>query len=317
MIDATTGYIRHAGLRREHRSRRASTRCTISTSKGMKRLLFDIRGNPGGPLDQAIKVANEFLPQGKMIVYTRGRIPNSDQDYRATEDSEFTDIPMVMHREPQQRQRVGDRHRRAAGSRPRLPRRRDDVRQGARAVGVSHQRRRRPRADDGALLHAERPADSAAVGRDLRRVSELHAARSGREQAAQPERSEAHRRRPPGLQRRRHRARQARRRPDRRLQPDAGSAGCCTRARSSRTTRRSSRPKATRGSTQTSTGRRAVKPNFVVDDAMVADFREQLKTDKVKIDEDGVHEGPRVHPGDDPFRDRRRRCSASPTRAGT
>ena len=62
----------------------------------MKRLLFDIRGNPGGPLDQAIKVANEFLPKGKMIVYTRGRVTNSDQDYRATEDSEFTDMPMVV-----------------------------------------------------------------------------------------------------------------------------------------------------------------------------------------------------------------------------
>ncbi len=65
-------------------------------SKGMRRLLFDIRGNPGGPLDQAIKVANEFLPKGKMIVYTRGRVANSDQDYRATEDSEFTDLPMVV-----------------------------------------------------------------------------------------------------------------------------------------------------------------------------------------------------------------------------
>jgi carboxyl-terminal processing protease len=42
-------------------------------SKGMRRLLFDIRGNPGGPLDQAIKVANEFLPRGKMIVYARAR----------------------------------------------------------------------------------------------------------------------------------------------------------------------------------------------------------------------------------------------------
>src|SRR5262249_46326573 len=61
-----------------------------------RRLLLDIRENPGGPLDQAIKVANEFLPRGKMIVYTRGRVTNSDQDYRATDDSEFTDIPMVV-----------------------------------------------------------------------------------------------------------------------------------------------------------------------------------------------------------------------------
>ena len=103
----------------------------------MKRLLFDIRGNPGGPLDQAIKVANRFLPRGEMIVYTRGRVPNSDQDYRATEESEYTDMPMVDAGQPQQRERVGDRHRRAAGSRSRAHRRRDDVRQGAGAVGVS------------------------------------------------------------------------------------------------------------------------------------------------------------------------------------
>jgi carboxyl-terminal processing protease len=64
--------------------------------QGMKRLLYDIRTNPGGPLDQAIKVANEFLPRGSMIVGTRGRIANSDQDYRATEDGEFTDIPVVV-----------------------------------------------------------------------------------------------------------------------------------------------------------------------------------------------------------------------------
>jgi len=35
------------------------------------------------------------------------------------------------------------------------------------------------------------------------------------------------------------------------------------------------------------TGRKTVKPNFVVDDAMMADFREQLKADKIKIDEEG------------------------------
>ena len=38
----------------------------------------------------------------------------------------------------------------------------------------------------------------------------------------------------------------------------------------------------------TSIGRKSVKPNFTVDDAMVADFREQLKTDKIKIDEEAL-----------------------------
>ena len=52
--------------------------------QGMRRLVFDLRGNPGGALDQAIRVSNRFLPRGDLIVYTRGRVPNSDQDYRAT-----------------------------------------------------------------------------------------------------------------------------------------------------------------------------------------------------------------------------------------
>ena len=71
------------------------------------------------------------------------------------------------------------------------------------------------------LLHAERPADSASVGRQLRRVPDLHAARSGREQGAQARGPEADRRRPQGLQRRRRRAGLPPRRPGRRLQPDA------------------------------------------------------------------------------------------------
>ena len=61
----------------------------------MKRLVFDLRANPGGALDQAIKVSNRFLPRGDLIVSTRGRVQNSDQDYRATERSEYLRIPMV------------------------------------------------------------------------------------------------------------------------------------------------------------------------------------------------------------------------------
>jgi carboxyl-terminal processing protease len=95
MIDATTGYIKLQDFG-ENTDRDLKRGLRDLTSKGMKRLLLDIRGNPGGPLDQAIKVTNEFLPRGRMIVYTRGRIANSDQDYRASEDGEFTNIPVVM-----------------------------------------------------------------------------------------------------------------------------------------------------------------------------------------------------------------------------
>jgi carboxyl-terminal processing protease len=95
MIDATTGYARLQDFG-ENTDRDLKHALHDLASKGMRRLLLDIRRNPGGPLDQAIKVANEFLPRGRMIVYTRGRVQNSDQDYRATEDGEFADIPVVM-----------------------------------------------------------------------------------------------------------------------------------------------------------------------------------------------------------------------------
>lgn len=64
--------------------------------QGMKKLVLDLRGNPGGQLDQAIRVSNRFLPRGDLIVYTRGRVDNSDEDYHATRQSDFLDVPMVV-----------------------------------------------------------------------------------------------------------------------------------------------------------------------------------------------------------------------------
>src|SRR5438477_5325641 len=48
--------------------------------QGAHSLILDLRSNPGGLLNQAVDVAEEFLPRGSMIVYTHGR--NSDQDQR-------------------------------------------------------------------------------------------------------------------------------------------------------------------------------------------------------------------------------------------
>ncbi|MCU0250085.1 MAG: S41 family peptidase [Vicinamibacterales bacterium] len=95
MIDDTTAYIRLQDFAEQTGNDLLAALKRLS-AKGMRRLLLDLRGNPGGPLDQAIRVSNEFLQKGQMIVYTRGRIPNSDQDYRATERGNFTDLPLVV-----------------------------------------------------------------------------------------------------------------------------------------------------------------------------------------------------------------------------
>ncbi len=95
MVDAQTGYVRVQDFA-ENTDHDLGAALADLGSGGMKRLLLDLRGNPGGPLDQAIKIANRFLPQGSLIVYTRGRVPNSDQDYVATERSEYTELPLIV-----------------------------------------------------------------------------------------------------------------------------------------------------------------------------------------------------------------------------
>ena len=306
MIDATTGYIRMQDFG-ENTDRDVKHALHDLAAKGMRRLLFDVRGNPGGPLDQAIKVANEFLPRGKMIVYTRGRIPNSDQDYRATEDSEFTDMPIVV---------LANRNSASAA----------EIVTGAlqdhdRAYIVGEttfgkalvQSVYRISGNAGLALttaHYYTPS-----GRLIQRPWDAsfdeYLSYSLRDQdvaqTAQPGGSEAHRRRPSGVQRRRRRAGQARRRPARRVQSRPLRPHALRARRRSRTTRRNSRRKATRASRGTSTGRRTVKPDFVVDDAMVADFREQLEDGPNQDRRRRVQEGHRLHSRDDPFPHRRSR----------
>jgi carboxyl-terminal processing protease len=63
---------------------------------GMERLILDLRSNPGGLLDQAVGVASRFIPEGKLVVYTRGHIAGSDQDYTAKGDARTNATLVVL-----------------------------------------------------------------------------------------------------------------------------------------------------------------------------------------------------------------------------
>jgi carboxyl-terminal processing protease len=63
---------------------------------GMQKLVLDLRGNPGGLLDAAVGVADHFLDKGQMIVYTKGRTPDSAQDYTAPGKHQKLDVPVVV-----------------------------------------------------------------------------------------------------------------------------------------------------------------------------------------------------------------------------
>lgn len=68
----------------------------ILKSAGMDRLILDLRGNPGGLLEQAVRVADKFLTKGQKIVYTRGRTRGSDQEYLATGVGTHIDFPLII-----------------------------------------------------------------------------------------------------------------------------------------------------------------------------------------------------------------------------
>jgi carboxyl-terminal processing protease len=95
MIDSQTGYVRIDDFA-EHTEEELTNALEAMQKQGMKRTVLDLRSNPGGQLDQAIKMVNLFVPRGSMIVYTDGRVPNSDQHYRATENGKFLDGPMIV-----------------------------------------------------------------------------------------------------------------------------------------------------------------------------------------------------------------------------
>jgi carboxyl-terminal processing protease len=95
MIAPGTGYIRMQDFL-ETTNAELGAALTRLKAAGMQRIILDLRENLGGPLDQAILVASRFLQKGQMVVYTRGRIPNSDEDYRVRDTGGFTTEPLIV-----------------------------------------------------------------------------------------------------------------------------------------------------------------------------------------------------------------------------
>lgn len=95
MLRDAIGYVR---FRQFSENGRDELRTAIREleRKGMRSLILDVRGNPGGLLDQAIEVSDLFLPKGIEIVSTRGRMAEVDRSYSARDNDDFSVHPMVV-----------------------------------------------------------------------------------------------------------------------------------------------------------------------------------------------------------------------------
>ena len=94
-IDAETGYIVLS-----HFNNKASVETKMALeqlkSEGVKRIVLDLRGNPGGLLSEAVNICNLFVPKNEIIVTTKSKIEKYNNTYKTSRDPIDTEIPLII-----------------------------------------------------------------------------------------------------------------------------------------------------------------------------------------------------------------------------
>ncbi|MFV8325595.1 S41 family peptidase [Flavobacterium sp. ZS1P14] len=94
-IDAETGYI---VLSHFNNKAAAETKMALEQLKneGAKRIVLDLRGNPGGLLNEAVNICNLFVPKNEIIVTTKSKIEKYNNTYKTTREPVDTEIPLII-----------------------------------------------------------------------------------------------------------------------------------------------------------------------------------------------------------------------------
>jgi carboxyl-terminal processing protease len=95
LINSDIGYI---VLTKFNRKTTVQTKTALEElkSEGAKKIILDLRGNPGGLLNEAIDVVNLFVPKGEVITTTKSVIEKYNKTYKTTKEPVDTEIPLVV-----------------------------------------------------------------------------------------------------------------------------------------------------------------------------------------------------------------------------
>lgn len=95
LIHGDIGYI---VLSRFNRKTTTETKSALEALKneGAKKIILDLRGNPGGLLNEAINIVNLFVPKGEVITTTKSVIEKYNKTYKTRNDPVDTEIPLVV-----------------------------------------------------------------------------------------------------------------------------------------------------------------------------------------------------------------------------
>lgn len=96
MLDDKTGYMRLTSFTRTASNEVKAAFIDLKEKQGMQQLIFDLRGNGGGLLREAVNIVNFFVPKGSEIVSTRGKIEEWDKTYTAQNEPLDTKMPLVI-----------------------------------------------------------------------------------------------------------------------------------------------------------------------------------------------------------------------------
>ena len=94
MLDSETGYIRIKNFGENTYAEMLVSLAQLS-QHGFKNLVIDLRDNTGGYLEAAVQMANEFLPDNRLIVYTEGR-KSQRQEYKTDGRGSYQTMPLVV-----------------------------------------------------------------------------------------------------------------------------------------------------------------------------------------------------------------------------
>lgn len=94
-IDDKTGYIKLSDFT-TNASTEVRNALVNLKSQGAERLILDLRDNPGGLLNEAVEIVNLFIPKGKEVVKTLGKLQNVNYTYKTTKTPIDKDIPLVV-----------------------------------------------------------------------------------------------------------------------------------------------------------------------------------------------------------------------------
>ena len=95
LIGETTGYIKLNSFTQTAASDVKKAFIELK-SKGMQNLVFDLRGNGGGLLIEAVKIVNLFVPKNQVVVTTKGRLEEENRTYTTLEEPLDLTIPIVV-----------------------------------------------------------------------------------------------------------------------------------------------------------------------------------------------------------------------------